>query len=170
MSKTSGLQPETYVIPENFEGKFRIIYGETCGVEPKNEKGRRILEIPNNGHLIIKPKFKRGDTDKNFFFVDSNGKRKQIVELDNLQQRLITRPGVIMNSAFNVQPGIMPDNSFSTESPLSILYTEFTVFNKDTIFINQRMELEAKLLAIKAGKKSSLMDDLVEDCRKKNGR
>ena len=34
---------ETVLIPDNFEGEFRIIYGEKCGKIPKIENGRRIL-------------------------------------------------------------------------------------------------------------------------------
>jgi hypothetical protein len=71
--QTSGPQPETYLIPENFEGRFRIVYGETCGLEPKIQNGRRILEIPDSRLLIIKPEFKEGKTDYEFFFVDDKG-------------------------------------------------------------------------------------------------
>jgi hypothetical protein len=171
--ETSGPQPETYLIPENFEGRFRVIYGETCGVDPKIENGRRVLEIPDSRLLIIKPKFIEGKTDYKFFFVDNNGSRTEIVELDSIEQRLTIRPGIMLNMKHGttaVMVGPMPDGTSSTESPLAIHFTDFTVFNKDTIVLDEMSELRAELMAFKKHQSlNQLMNDQVEDCRKKTG-
>jgi hypothetical protein len=174
-NQINGPQPETYLIPENFEGRFRIIYGETCGYEPKIEKGRRILEIPNSRLLVIKPKFVEGITDYEFFFVDNKGRRTKIVELDSIEQRVTIRPAIIlnmMNGTTAVMTGPMPDGTSSSESPLAIHYTDFTVFNKDTTVLDVMSELRAelKMAVLKIPTLDDMMHDLVEDCRKKNGR
>ena len=44
--------PETFLIPSTLEKRFRVIYDEKCGVEPKYENGRRIIVIPYNGVLM----------------------------------------------------------------------------------------------------------------------
>ncbi len=79
-----------------------------------------------------------------------------------------------MNSLWGKEVGLMPDSTLSTESPLAIHYTEFTVFNKDTTLLDTISELKAELervKALEAGMKTEpTMRDLVEDCRKKNGR
>jgi hypothetical protein len=172
--QTSGPQPETYLIPENFEGRFRIIYGETCGIDPKTKNGRIILEIPDTRLLIIKPKFIEGKTDYKFFFVDNKGGLRKITELENNEQRLTIRPGVILNMKHGtsaVTVGAMPDGTYSSESPLAIHFTEFTVFNKDTTLLDEISELRAELMAFKKHQSmNQLMNDQVEDCRKKNGR
>ena len=172
--QTSGPQPETYLIPDNFEGRFRVIYGETCGVDPKIENGRRVLEIPDSRLLIIKPKFIEGKTDYKFFFVDNKGRRTKIVELGSIEQRLTIRPGIILNMKHGttaVTVGPMPDGTSSTESPLAIHFTDFTVFNKDTTVLDEMSELRAEFMAFKKNQSlNQLMNDQVEDCRKKNGR
>jgi hypothetical protein len=52
---TGKTTPETFLIPKDFQGKIRVIYGEKCGIDPPEENGRRVLKIPNSGLLIIKP-------------------------------------------------------------------------------------------------------------------
>jgi hypothetical protein len=66
---------ETYIIPSDFQGRFRVVYGEPCGVQPAVEDGRRVLEIPASGILIIAPEFEAGIIDHKYFFVDESGKR-----------------------------------------------------------------------------------------------
>lgn len=156
-------EPETYLIKETFNGKFRVVYGEECGLEPKIENGRRILEIPDNGLVLIKPEFKAGVVDNEYYLVDSKGNRNKINELWNYDQRKTLTPGVLLRSSGSFS-GQMPDGSSSSESPLAIHFTDFTVFNKDTTSVDDRTQYKIDQ------KFDSLTSAVVEACRKKNGR
>lgn len=151
---------ELYLIPNDFEGRFRVVYGEECGIEPITENGRRIFEIPDNGILIVKPKFKSGTIDHEYYLVDKNGKRQKMNMLWNYKQRTTKSPGVLLESS-GVMNGEMPDGGFSTESPFAIQYTDFTVLNKDTASLdNWQKTLRKRRL-------DSLTTAIVNECRRR---
>jgi energy-coupling factor transporter transmembrane protein EcfT len=121
--------PETYLIPKDFNGKFRVIYGEQCGIEPKEENGRRVLEIPDNGILIIKPEFEAGTVDHEYYSVDKNGHRVKLTMLyDFIDSK--GKSGVYLSSTGSIG-GPMPDGGSSSESPLAIEFGDFYVLNGD---------------------------------------
>lgn len=153
-------EKETYLIPNNFEGQFRIIYGEKCGIDPPFEDGRRVLQIPENGILIIQPKFEAGTIDHEYYLVDKNGKRQKINMLWDYKQRTTKFPGVLPGGSGSMS-GAMPDGSSSSESPLAIHFTDFMVYNKDTTEKNERIEYKLQ------ERFDSLTNALVNDCRQK---
>lgn len=154
-------EKETYLIPNNFEGHFRIIYGETCGINPTTEDGRRVLQIPDNGILIIQPKFEAGTIDHEYYLVDKNGKRQKINMLWDYKQRTTKSPGVLLGGSGSMG-GAMPDGSSSSESPLAIHFTDFTVFNKDTTTQDEREDYKLQQQF------DSLTNALVNECRQKS--
>ena len=156
-------EKEIYLIPSSFEGNFRVIYGERCGEKPSYENGRRVMKIPVNGILIIQPKFQSGLVNNEYYLVDSNGKRTKLNELLDYKERLTKSPGVLMGGSGS----IIPDGSFSSDSPLAIHYTDFTLYNKDTASIDDRQ------YTLMERKFDSLTNVLVDKCRQtenKNGR
>jgi hypothetical protein len=149
--------PQSFLIPSNFQGKFRIVYGEKCGVEPKNENGRRILAIPSNGILIIKPEFEAGIINYEYYLVEKNGNRKKANSISEYKERLKKLPAVLFAGSGS-SGGLMPDSSFSSESPFAIHYSDFYIYNTDTTDIedfkfSQRFD--------------SLTDAIVEGCRRR---
>jgi hypothetical protein len=153
-------EKETYLIPNYFEGQFRIIYGEKCGINPTFEDGRRVLQIPENGILIIQPMFKEGTIDHEYFLVDKNKKRQKISMLWDYKQRTTKSPGVLLGGSGSMG-GAMPDGGSSTESPLAIHFTQFTVYNKDTTTKDEGTEYKLQQ------RFDSLMSALVNECRQK---
>jgi hypothetical protein len=153
-------EKETYLIPDNFEGQFRIIYGEKCGINPAYENGRRVLQVPDNGVLIIQPKFESGTIDYEYYLVDKNGKRQKINMLWEYNQRTIKSPGVLLGGSGSIG-GAMPDGGSSSESPLAIHFTDFTVYNKDTTTRDERVEYKFQQ------RFDSLTNALVNECRQK---
>ncbi len=154
-------EKETYLIPNNFEGEFRVIYGEKCGMNPQYENDRRVLQIPENGLLIIQPNFQAGTIDHKYYLIDKSGNRRKIKTLWDFNQGPIECPGVLLGVS-GAMGGEMSDGSSSTESPLAIHYTSFTVFNKDTLVrdYNEEFKFQQRL--------DSLTKALVDECRKKN--
>jgi hypothetical protein len=129
--QTNKPEKEVYLIPAGFDGRFRVIYGEKCGVIPVYEKGRRVLIIPDNGILVIQPPFQAGWINNEYYLFDKNGKRKKLNALYESNERLTKSPGVLLRGSGSFG-GDMPDGSSSSESPLAIHFTDFTVYNKDT--------------------------------------
>jgi hypothetical protein len=144
---------ETYLIPKNFSGQFKIVYGEECGIMPKTENDRRILEVPQNGVLIIKPEFKAGIIDHEYYLVDSNGNRKKIEQYENYVTGVKNVPGVRLGGSGNYAG--KTETGFSSDSPFTIRYTDFEVY-KDTI---TGFEYTDRI------KMDSLTRKLVEECR-----
>ena len=149
----------TFLIPNDFEGEFIVIYGEKCGINPTFEEGRRLLKVPDNGVLIIQPAFKAGTIDNEYYLVDRDGNRKRMNELWNYKLRKTQAPGVLMGSSGSML-GAMPDGSASSESPSAIHFTTFMVFNKDTTTRNDKEAFKYQQHF------DSLIHVLVDDCRK----
>ncbi len=130
-TKINTIEPETYLIPKDYAGKVKIIYGLDCGIEPKIENGRKILKIPNDGILFVKYKFKSGIIDHEYYSVSKNGERIKLKQYENYRDRAKNIPGIGFGASGNF-PGEMPNGGFSSESPLTVHYSEFQVL-KDTI-------------------------------------
>lgn len=124
--------PQTYLIPSDYEGSFRVVYGEPCGIEPAIEGGRRVLVIPANGQLIVKPEHEGGIIDHEYYFVDSHGKRTRINTILEYRQRIESMPGVMFSGSGSMG-GVMPNGSSSTEAPTAIDFADLYVFNKDSV-------------------------------------
>jgi hypothetical protein len=150
-------EPETFLIPQNFEGSFRVIYGEECGINPTTEDGRRILKIPANGILIIQPEFEGGIIDHEYYFIDEDGKRTKIDQYENYSDGTKNIPGVQIGGSGSIA-GAMPNGGASSESPLAIHFTDSKVY-QDTI---DRYDFNVEI------KCDSLMTALVEECRDLN--
>jgi len=146
--------PETFLIPTNFEGSFKIIYGEECGINPPTENGRRILKIPTNGILIVQPEFESGIIDHEYYFIDGDGKRTTIEQYENYSNGTKNISGVRLGRSGSMS-GAMPNGGFSSEPPLAIHYTDFQVY-QDTI---DRYDFKEER------KFDSLTTALVEECR-----
>lgn len=75
-------RPETFLLPDGFEGVAYVIYDEQIG-EPKEFEGlRRVYIIPETGVLFTKFKQTQGIHNRIFYYVNKNGDRKQLGILD----------------------------------------------------------------------------------------
>ena len=148
-------EPETFLIPTNFEGSFKVIYGEECGLNPPIENGRIILQIPANGILIVQSEFEGGIIDHEYYFIDNDGKRTKIEQYENYSDGTKNIPGVRLGGSGSIG-GAMPKGGSSSESPLAIHFTDFQVY-QDTI---DRYDFKEER------KFDSLTTALVEECRK----
>ncbi len=148
-------EPETFLIPTRYEGSYKVIYGEECGINPPTENGRRILQIPTNGILIIQPEFESGIIDHKYYFIDNDGKRTKIEQYENYSDGTKNIPGVRLGGSGSIG-GEMPNGGSSSESPLAIHFTNFQVY-QDTI---NRYDFKEER------KFDSLTTALVDECRK----
>ncbi|MFT4848674.1 MAG: hypothetical protein ACI83B_001209 [Sediminicola sp.] len=148
-------EPETFLIPTNFEDSFKVIYGEECGIMPPTENGPRIIRIPANGILIVKPELESGIIDNEYYLTYLHGKRTKVDQYENYSNGTKKIPGVRLGGSGSMG-GLMPDGGFSSESPLAINYTDFQVY-QDTI---DRYDFKEER------KFNSLTTTLVEKCRK----
>ncbi len=151
-------EPEKFLIPINFEGKVRIVYGEECGINPSIINGRRELQIPNNGLLIIQPKFEAGIIDHEYYFVDQNGNKTEIMQYENYADGTKNIPGVQLGGSGSMG-GAMPDGSSSSESPLAIHFTD--------LYVHNSRELSNREYTLRERQIDSLTTALVDECRNK---
>ena len=143
--------PETFLIPENFQGTLRVVYGEECGIKPNIENGRRILQIPENGVLIIQPEFVSGTIDHQYYLINGNGQKTKIEYSDTL----INEPFLTQLRTGSIGGPIGYKKS-SSESPLAIKFTDITVF-RDSIDDNAAFNKDEELLY--------LTKSMVDECR-----
>ncbi len=118
------------VIPENFKGQVRVIYGEEGGVVPITENDRMVLNIPQNGILIIKPYLESGLDDMEFYFADASGKRTKLNEVKNSDYENVKRPSVLIEQGRSSEG--KPGASSDVPAELDYIYDGFFVFANDS--------------------------------------
>jgi hypothetical protein len=67
--------PETYLIPSGMTGQVLIIRNEECGIEPRLENGRWVLEIPHSQILIVRSDVPTGVIDQEYVVIGAGGGR-----------------------------------------------------------------------------------------------
>lgn len=151
--------PETYLIPVNFRGSFRVVYGESGGVNPRLKNGRRVIDMNSSGILIIQPDFKAGSIDHEYYLVDSLGNQKKLRSYPTPP----TGPSIEMRGT-GILGGAMPDGSYSSDSPQAINYTEFIVADQPVAELSYVQELQEHRAQQRL---DSLTELLVRRCRTK---
>jgi len=76
--------PERYLFPEDFRGVVYVVFDQENGKTKEYEGIHRVYRIPESGILFTQ--FNQNEevySFQEFFFVDSNGTRKELGELDN---------------------------------------------------------------------------------------
>ncbi|MDP2386696.1 MAG: hypothetical protein Q8M29_10025 [Bacteroidota bacterium] len=117
----------TLLVPDQFKGQIRVVYGEKGGVVPQKVDGRMELKIPESGVLIIQPHLESGLDDINYYYVDGKGIRQKMNELKSPGDNTIKRPSVYFEgtgSSTSLDPEKMP--------PLDYLYDSFYVLKNDS--------------------------------------
>lgn len=137
---------QTFLIPENFEGEFRIVYNEKCGIEPKIENSHRLIEIPSNGVLILKTKYSYHDQNE-YYLVDIAGHRTKINQTDY---------GKISKGQIPVVMPLTGEGTANMNDKTEYVFSDFYLCNKDTAYPN---------LGAFNEKFDELTDSLVKTCR-----
>ena len=79
-SRLTKPEKESFLFPENFRGAVYVIYDQKNGEPKVYENNRRLYKIPDNGILFTQFKAEYGRIDHRYFFVDGNGKRKEVLK------------------------------------------------------------------------------------------
>ncbi len=115
--------PVTLLIPENFKGQVRVVYGEMNGVVPQKENGRMLLAIPENGILIVQPFLESGLDDIEYYAVDSKNQRTRISPMKSSGEKFSS---AIFQGTFS---SVAPPGKPSDASPaLDYIYDSFYIF------------------------------------------
>jgi hypothetical protein len=139
--------PKTFLIPADFEGTLRIVYEEKCGVTLYKENGRQILKFPESGILILNEKFD-GGINNAYYLVDKNGKQTKVEQVLNFNSRIKKLPLIEVGGA----------GSLGVSGSEEITFSDFNVYNKDTIVIKD-FRISQQF--------DSLTKDFVKKCRMK---
>ena len=78
-------EPETYLIPANFTGKVNILFNKEGGAGKEYDGKRRLYKIPSDGILVTQFNVNDGFIDREYYTVDSAGRRirLEVYMLDN---------------------------------------------------------------------------------------
>jgi hypothetical protein len=104
----------TVIVPYEFSGQARVVYGEAGGIEPERKDGRMILNIPANGILVIKPFLGSGLTDVQYYRISN----KEVPQ-----------------TAFGSFEGTMSSESTDADKPVKLdyIYDAFIIRKNDSI-------------------------------------
>lgn len=80
MRRINTTEPETFLIPNGYRGKIRVIFNQKCGQPIKYEAKSRLYKIPNDGILMTQFKAEQGFINQEFYIIE-NGKRRKIEQL-----------------------------------------------------------------------------------------
>jgi hypothetical protein len=115
---------ETYLIPVSVKKGFRVVYGEKCGIEPKYEKGRRLMIIPENGILIIKSKGESGWINHEYYVVDLDGNKRKVGDVGlGLLGSNKNDSSLVKSFGTGVMSGVY------SNKPYNIHYSDFIIKN-----------------------------------------
>lgn len=148
--------PKTILIPKDFDGNLRIVYEEKCGNNYDEIDGIKTLAFSKNGILILNESFDR-HVNYNYFLVDELGNRTEIQQTFEFKNSNQTKPCVLVVGSGTIGQTI--ELNSSAQEDKSITYTEFYVYNKNTVGRNN-YEIPQKF--------DSLTTELVNQCRQKN--
>ncbi len=119
----------TILIPENFEGKLRIIYDENCGSNLEIIDGEKTLIFPENGILVLNEEFNR-QINYNYYLVDDQGNKNEILEILEFKDRIKKRPSVLAGGSGTMYQEI---DDKPTDKINRITFSDFYIYNKDSL-------------------------------------
>jgi len=138
-------EPETFLIPANYVGEVNILFNQNgrpvkhrneaghdtiyvprVGMPIKYEDGRRLYEIPSDGILLTRFKENDGFIDRQYYSVDSNGKRTPL-EVFKFEHFARDSAGYEVSDKYKI--GIFGDGTSGSYGNMNIFYQDFTVCN-----------------------------------------
>jgi hypothetical protein len=126
------LPAKIYLIPESLQsGHFRVVYESKCGVIPKMENGKIVLEIPANGILATQQEYQKENWNAEYYLVDKSGKRTRILQ-DSTHR--FEDPDVIRPTVYFLGTAGADDlRGLKSRSKIGCIYDLFLFFNNDGI-------------------------------------
>ncbi len=70
--------PETYIIPDGYQGRILIVYDQAKGRDEEFIGNRRVYRIDSNGMLVTKFKSEDGIIDEEYYYQEADGLKKRI--------------------------------------------------------------------------------------------
>lgn len=143
--------PVMFHIPENYSGRFVVVYEENCGIDPAQESDSLIYIIPDNGVLILRDKFESRILNHSYYLTNSSGRIEKLSVLLDYEDQFKSKWGVLCLGTGTIG-GVSPDG-IQAPKDATIKYEEYFVVNKDSSKISEEQF-------------DSIMTKIVYDCRK----
>ena len=122
--------PKTILIPSEFEGTLRVVYEEKCGRNYDQTDGVKTLTFPENGLLILSEDFD-SHINYNYYLIDEVGNRTEIPQILSFREKVQKLPCVLVSGSGTIELPIEANRTNQEEK--GITYTDFYVYNKDTV-------------------------------------
>jgi hypothetical protein len=151
-------EPETFLIPSNYFGKVNILFNQNgiavkyrnedgndtiykpkIGVPVKYENGRRVYEIPLEGVLLTQFKENDGFIDRQYYSVDSIGKRTL---LEVFKFRHFAKDSAGYEVQEPNRKGIFGDGTSGSYGNMHIFFQDFTVCSYNMLDSFSKKEYE----------------------------
>ncbi len=113
------------VVPLDFSGQVRIVYGEKNGIVPETKDDRMILNVPANGILIVKPSIKSGLTDVEYYYQNANEAKVKITAMKAADDKTVSRPAAFFEGTHSSE--IIPGGQ-----SLDYIYDAFFILGNDS--------------------------------------
>jgi hypothetical protein len=125
--------PKTILIPINFAGNLRIVYEEGCGRAYDEKNGVKTLTFPDHGILILNEEFD-GHVNYHYYLVDGLGNRTEVPQRLSFEGRVPKQPFVLVLGSGTIGQTVQANSIDKEEKGIS--YSDFFVYNKDTMGLN----------------------------------
>ncbi|WP_204346601.1 DUF6843 domain-containing protein [Psychroserpens algicola] len=76
------VEPETFLIPNDYRGRVNIIYKKDCGILLEKTDNGLTYKIPNDGILLLSNEQKYGFINHKYYLVDKEGKKTELPKMD----------------------------------------------------------------------------------------
>jgi hypothetical protein len=129
-----------FIIPENYSGYFRVIYGQECGEELSIKEGREIIKIPSNGILITSSDYQGGVINNEYYLSND---RNELILIDKDKPLSISSK---KTAPYNVEVG-------ATSTYNGITHIEY--------FFTNKTQLDSPL---NSNDFDQLMNQALDDC------
>ncbi len=113
------------IVPKDFSGQVRIVYGEKNGIVPETKEERMIFTIPANGILIVKPSIKSGLTDVEYYYQETNGAKVKIPVMKSADDKTVSRPAAFFE-------GTQSSETIPGGKSLDYVYDAFFILGNDS--------------------------------------
>jgi|SRR5450432_2788441 len=117
--------PETYLIPNGFQGRVNIIFNKPNTDYTPIENGRRVYRIPGNGILLTRSRYESGGfINHDFYYLNSMGDKTPLKIFKYVYENNGNTHWVVEDS---VVVGIFEDGTVGSYPGREVVYEDFVV-------------------------------------------
>ncbi len=130
--------PLLILIPEDLKGEINIVIQQEMGIEPKIENGKQILEVPEDGILLLKSDIEASYyASIDYYLVNKKGGRTRINTIVAPQDKEKGIPSLLNYEDETFYHDFEKNTSFTFSSNYEeITWRELAIIKKDSVLVD----------------------------------